>query len=179
MKGLTTIMNVTPLAPADRHGLKPGDVILTVDGEFASVVADTDQTLIGSPANYSKLVRMIDALEQGADSTFVVIRGCESVEITLQPGVRENEEAGDRALASWPGMLLDADLSVRVVAESGVAASLGIEEGDAITHVNSDQIDNRRQFYRGSDACRTERCSLGVYRNGIRFWSTEFVVPRD
>ena len=179
MKSLTTIMNVTPLAPADRHGLKPGDVILTVDGEFASVVADTDRTLVGSPANYSKLVRMIDALEPGADSTFVVMRGCESVEITLQPGVREDEEAGDRALASWPGMLLDADLSVRVVAESGVAASLGIEEGDVITHVNSDQIDNRRQFYRGIDACRTERCSLGVYRNGIRFWSAEFVVPRE
>ena len=178
MRSLTTIMNVTPLAPADRHGLKPGDVIVAVDGEFASVVADTDRTLIGSPANYSKLVRMIDALEPGTDSTFEVIRGCDDVEITLQAGIREEEDAGDRALASWPGMLLDADLSVLLVAESGVAAGLGIAAGDVITHVNSEQIDNRRHFYRSIDACRTDRCSLGVYRNGVLSWSPDFTVPR-
>ena len=35
VRSLPTIMNVTPLAPADRHGLKPGDVIFLVDGELA------------------------------------------------------------------------------------------------------------------------------------------------
>ena len=179
LASVTTIMNVTPLAPADRYGLKPGDVIVAVDGEFASVVADTDRTLVGSPASYSKLVRMIDALVPGADSTFEVIRGCEDVEITLQAGVREDEDAGDQALASWPGMLLDADLSVLFVAASGVAASFGIEVGDVITHVNNDQIDNLRQFYRSIDTCRTEPCSLGVYRNGVLSWSPDFIVPRQ
>ena len=174
MVSLTTIMNLTPLAPADRHGLKPGDVISLVDGEFAPVIANIDR-----PPSHSKLVRMIDALTPGEDSVFEVIRDCEYVEITLQAGVREEEEANVQTRASWPGMLLDAGLSVAAVTDSGVASSLGIDVGDVITHVNGDRIENLGQFYLGIDACRSERCSLGVYRNGILSWTSDFVVPRE
>lgn len=176
---LTTIMNVTPLAPADRHGLMPGDVILLVDGELTTVVADTDRILVGSPASYSKLIRTIDALTPGEDSTFTVLRpgNCEAIEITLQPGALEEAAAGDRALANWPGLLVAADLSILAVDESGVAASLEIREGDVVTHVNNDQIDTVAQFYRSIETCRTERCSWGVYRNGILVWGPDFIVP--
>ena len=174
MSDLTTIMDVTPLAPADRYGLKPGDVILLVDGELASVVADVDR-----PSGYKELVRMVDALTPGTDSTFEVFRDCDFVEITVQAGAREEQDAGDWSLASWPGMLLGADLTVLAVAESGVAASLGIEEGDKITHVNEDQLDTLVQFYQTIDTCRIERCSLGVYRNGFLSWSPDFMVPRQ
>ena len=120
---------------------------------------------------------MIDALTPGADSTFEVIRDCGFKEITLQPGVREDEEAGDRAFASWPGMLLNADLIVAAVAESGVAASLGIEEGEAILYVNNDRIESRGQFYQSIDTCREDRCSLGAIRiNGIVSWTPDFWV---
>ena len=71
VRSLPTIMNVTPLAPADRHGMKPGDVIFLVDGELASAVGDIDR-----PPSHSETVRMIDALTPG-DSTFEVIRNCE------------------------------------------------------------------------------------------------------
>ena len=170
---LTTIMNVAPLAPADQHGLKPGDVIDHVDGEFAPVIASIDR-----PASHSKLVRMIDALTPGENSTFRVVRDCEFLEITLQAGVRVEEEAGGRLLARWPGMLLDAALTVVAVHEPGVAASLGIKEGDIVTEVNGEQIENLGQFYLTIDQCRTQRCSLGVYRSGVQFWTPEFLVPR-
>ena len=173
VRGLTTIMNVAPLAPADRFGLKPGDVIFHVDGEFAPVIASVDR-----PPNHSRLVRMIDALTPGEDSTFRVIRDCEFIDITLQAGAREDVEADGRVLTRWPGMLLSADLSVVAVAEAGVAATVGIEEEDVVTHVNSDQIDSLGQFYRSIDTCRADRCSLGVYRNGVLFWTPDFVVPR-
>ena len=178
LRSLTTVMDVTPLGPADRHGLKPGDIIMTVNGELAPVLADTDRILARSAASYSKLIRMVDALTPGEDSTFEVVRDCDLIEITLQAGVREEEDAGDGALASWPGMLLNAELVVVDVAESGVAAGLGIEVGDVIADVNGAQIGNLRQFYRNIDTCRTERCSLGVYRNGMLSWTPDFVVPR-
>ena len=111
MRSLTTIMNVTPLAPADRHGLKPGDVIVAVDGEFASVVADTG-TLVGGPANDSKLIRMIDALEPGTDSTFEVIVAARPSRLRCRPAYVKRKMGATR---HWR-----ADRSVLLVAESGV-----------------------------------------------------------
>lgn len=160
------------LAPADLHGLKPGDVIFSVDGEFAPVIASIDR-----PPGHAKLVRMIDALTPGEESTFKIIRQCRFIEIGIQAGARE--QAGERTLASWPGMLPGGDLSVLALAESGVAASVGIEEGDVVRHVNGDRITDLREFYLGIDRCRTERCSLGVYRNGVLLWTSPFVVPRN
>ena len=172
VSSLPTIMNVTPLAPADRHGLKPGDVIFLVDGELASAVGDIDR-----PPSHSEAVRMIDALTPGADSTFEVIRDCEFIEITLQPGVREDEEPAHRAIASWPGMLLDADLTVAAVSESGVAASLGIVEGDVIVYVDGTRMESLGLLYQSIDTCREGPCSLGVARgNGIIFWTPDFLV---
>ena len=167
---VSTIMDVTPLGPADRHGLKPGDVMYRVDGEAASVVFDIDR-----PPGYKSLVRRIDAMTPGTNSAFKVFRNCELIEITVQAGALE--DVGDQVFASWPGMLLDAALSVVAVSESGVAAGVGIEEGDAITHVNNDRIDNLGQFYRRIDICRTKRCSLGIRRDGVLSWSPDFMVP--
>ena len=68
------ITGVLQGGPAARAGIRPGDVILQVDGKPVSHVPE--------------LLNMVAALKPGAPSTFAVQRGDETLELKVVPDLR-------------------------------------------------------------------------------------------
>jgi serine protease Do len=129
--------------PAERAGIKPGDVILRVDDK------EIDQT--------STLSQYIAQRKPGERSAVVVWRG--GREKKLEVRIAELEEpdaqiaaAGDSAheqgrlgLAVEPltpeeKEVLNIDSGVRVVNASGPAAAAGVQQGDIVLAINSERI---------------------------------------
>ena len=148
------INSVEALSPADDAGLRPGDVITKID-------------------------------DDGEESQFDLIRNCKKTEISVIPG---RSEEHDLETLRWPGMNLSVEteplrdgshgLEVEYIDEFGVVAGM-IRVGDFITDVNGEGITSMSQFYQIVDQCRSETCSLGLYRRGLRFRTPNFVLPRS
>jgi S1-C subfamily serine protease len=72
--GQTSIRDFTPISPARAAGLKPGDIILRVDGENVVNLIDA-----------STLIRRT---RPGNDVTFDLLRGEEKLTIRVKAGIR-------------------------------------------------------------------------------------------
>ena len=76
------ITGVLQDGPAAQAGMRPGDVIVRVDGK--------------NVANVSELLTAVAALKPGAASPFVVQRGDKMVELNISPGVRPRPQRNVR-----------------------------------------------------------------------------------
>ena len=63
--------NIAPNSPAERAGLKPGDVIIGLKGE---TVRSNDD-----------LLNLLDASSIGQDATLLVLRGNRELSLTVRP----------------------------------------------------------------------------------------------
>jgi serine protease Do len=143
------VVNVHSSSPAARGGIRPGDFIVSVDGD---AVADARE-----------LMRLVGNLEPGKRTRFrVVRRGTERV-FTVRLEERGNEEEIAGAESLWPGMVvipLSPDIRERasipsridgIVVASVLADSpadkAGLARGDVITMVDGADISDVAGFY--------------------------------
>lgn len=72
------IANVLKEGPADKAGIKPGDIIIAVEGKFVK--------------STSELLKMVAALSPGDTATVTVIRGKQEKKIPVNVGVRPRQK---------------------------------------------------------------------------------------
>lgn len=170
----SAVSAVTPNAPADKAGLKPGDIVTSYDGE---TVRDMAQLI--SMVQRSKIGREVKIGVWRAGQTLELIASI--TEATKPPEIifsPENEEARDNA-----EILKSVGVEVRnlisseymqgfrgVVVTSVLPGRLGegiLQEGDLIRAVNNSTITTSTEFYLHLAAsAAVQSTSLNIIRQG-------------
>jgi serine protease Do len=161
------VSNIFAGSPADKGGLVPGDLIISVDGEK---VENSDQ-----------LQRMIGTLPPGRSIGVDIIRLGEEQSLTIRLDARKSEEEISEDGGLWPGITvipidnrirMQLDLSVLTrgvvvayVSEGSSSAAAGIQQGDVITRINNKRISNLEDFYEKLNS-EDEEISFRILRDG-------------
>ncbi|MGH7444743.1 MAG: trypsin-like peptidase domain-containing protein [Longimicrobiales bacterium] len=127
------IASVAPGSPAAAAGLRPGDVIISVNGRRVGTPLDWEARLLDTPVGQSLQVVLTTGGEQRTVSvttqplpslTAERVEALSDLElVTVTPSIR-----AERRLASEQGAL--------IVELSDVARSVGLAEGDVIVQIN-------------------------------------------
>jgi serine protease Do len=153
-------------SPAERSGLRPGDLIVSVDGK---TIADS-----------TSLVRTVAQLEPGKTVPFVVIRGDEEITVPVETGRRDTAALEESDL--WPGISvqpitddlrerLEIGRGTRGVLVAGVyqgshAQESGLQRGDVILAINGREVTSISDFYRVLGEVDNEEVQFRILRNG-------------
>ncbi|MGB8656364.1 MAG: trypsin-like peptidase domain-containing protein [Candidatus Zixiibacteriota bacterium] len=155
------ISDITPGSPAEKAGLKPGDVVVEYNAQKISAEKEEDlnrfqflvsESQVGKPAHL-KIVR------GGADTNV-------TVEISMQPKVKADEfetqfgftvqEITDAIYRQ--NMLEDKEgVMVYFVEVGGAASTALLEEGDVIKRVESFDIKNLDEFKKSMDQVKDNK----------------------
>lgn len=140
------VTQVVPHSPAQKAGIKPDDVIVSVNGNPVSGAAD--------------LSNSIGVMRVGTPLTLGVIRNGKNLTIHATIGKQQSEQAGSAAHPELRGITVS-DLSegsplygqVKGVLVTGVAPNseaflAGLRPGDVITAVNRESVSNVGEFRR-------------------------------
>ncbi|MDR1445190.1 MAG: Do family serine endopeptidase [Treponema sp.] len=136
-------------SPADKGGIKPGDIITHVDGREAR-----DSTTLS---------RMVGDLRAGDRAAFTVIRGGAVQDLQVRIEARTDEVAANNKKL-WPGVLVvpvteqvrsafslnnnvQGLIAAQVLADSP-AEVIGLKRGDLITGINGETVRDLQSFYR-------------------------------
>ncbi len=140
------VTQVVPHSPAQKAGIKPDDVIVSVNGNPVSGAAD--------------LSNSIGVMRVGTPLTLGVIRNGKTLTLHATIGKQQSEQAGSAAHPESRGITVS-DLSegsplygqVKGVLVTGVAPNseaflAGLRPGDVITAVNRESVSNVGEFRR-------------------------------
>jgi serine protease Do len=138
------IADVAKAGPAEKAGLKPGDVVLSLDGKeirdsggLRNTVANT---AIGS------LIRLTIWRDKQEQEIMVMVGNLEDAVKALTAALKSRMGAAFRPLKPAEARGLGIDPSVGVVISSleskGPMAKVGFEVGDVILGINGQQIDS-------------------------------------
>jgi serine protease Do len=135
------VSSVEKGAPAQRAGVKPGDVILKVDDQLIDRTSDLSNYVARRiPGSESTLT----VWRQGKEDTLTV-RIAELKESNVASARGSDHEQGRLGLAVQPltaeeKKAAEIDAGVRVVGVDGPAAEAGVQVGDIVLSVNSRRI---------------------------------------
>jgi serine protease Do len=167
------VASVEPGSPADKAGLKAGDVVLAVNGTKVADSAD--------------LPRIIGDMRPGSPARLQIWRDRKSRELTVILGAQETEQTASRAsprgeqpntgklglagraLTPQEARQLGVPGGLLVEEAGGPAARAGIQRGDVILGVNNQPVTSVEQF-RGLLEQAGERFALLVQRGGGRLY---------
>ena len=165
------VSQVEPGGPADKAGLKPGDVILAYNGralsgsnELPALVANTKP---GTKAN-------VDVWRNGKKETIALTVGELKGDKTAQSEDNQGGEHGKLGLAVRPltpdeRKQLNGTAGLLVQQASGPAARAGIRQGDVITAVNGtpvksvDDLRRATEKSKGSVALLVKRGEASIF----------------
>ena len=121
---------VEPDSPADKAGIKRGDLILKIDGEENPVWRDVEDVILVNP---------------GQSVPVTVKRGDQNIDLTLPVAARpfDQEEIGYAGFK--PDVGSDAKIIVRRVNKDSPAEQAGLQAGDQIIAVNSKPVEQSIQ----------------------------------
>jgi serine protease Do len=138
------VSSVEKGAPAQRAGVKPGDVILKVDDQLIDRTSDLSNYIAGR--------------KPGEESTLTVWRGGKEEKLTvriaeLKAQNGSNTRAGSSAEHGRLGLAVEPltkdekesagiDAGVRVASSTGAAAAAGVQPGDIVLAINSHRVRN-------------------------------------
>jgi serine protease Do len=164
------VARLDPDGPAGKGGVKSGDIITAIDGKpVASVNALRNQIARTAPGTKIALSVFRDgktvdlnfpvgkqpdrnpAFAQGEEGTENPVIGNKDLGVSVKPL--------DKAAAKQYHLEAGKGVVVTEVAPNSLAAGLGINEGDVITHVGKTAVETPEQF---SDAMSKEKLSDGV-----------------
>lgn len=142
------IASVEPKSPADKAGLKPGDIVTQFDGNDISLSAELPQAV--GRASVGKSYSMTVFRERKAQAVSITIEAIPEDDLAatvpdrpdlsrLGMRLRDLQPAEKQQLKVSGGALI-----VQVVEGSG--ADAGLRPGDVITQVGTTAIDDAREF---------------------------------
>ena len=159
------VQSVSPDSPAEKAGLKHGDVIISIDG---NAIAGPEEA-----ADY------IGALKAGDKASFEIYRLGRQRTVTVSLQARPSSVLGRQpapqkiprkaATAQWEGVTVAADDGVVRVSEVDRSSPMAayLERGDVIVSVNSRPVKNAADFANAvKDAKLEEGVLFDVVRNG-------------
>ncbi len=172
------IGQVVPDSPADKAGLKAGDVIISYNGREVSQM--------------SMLPAMVANTNIGEKASLVLIRDGNEQTLTVEIGKLDEEETvlADTAtgtskklgmtvqeltpkIAESLGIKEDHGLIVTDVAPGSAAAEAGVQRGDIILEINREKIDNVAQYLKALQETKDNKSLLLLIQ---RDQQTRFVV---
>jgi len=144
------VSSVEEDGPAQRAGIKPGDVILKIDDEEIDRTSTLSQYIAQrKPGEHSTVIVWRDGREKNLD---VRIAELEEPRSLRAGGAGDSTEANGRlGLAVAPltpeeKEAADIDSGVRVVSATGAAADAGVRPGDIVLAVNSRRIESAEEL---------------------------------
>lgn len=144
------VTQVYPDTPAASAGIKPGDVLLSVDGVR---IQDKD--------HYLEVLRNYT---RGETLTLIVARGGEELQIAARPAIFDAARAVELALARWGMEVADAGdaagLAVTAVRAGSPAGRLGMRAGDRILKIGGDPIQHKDDYVRAFQRYRMHNTIL-------------------
>ncbi|MDH7500087.1 MAG: DegQ family serine endoprotease [candidate division NC10 bacterium] len=176
-EGGVLVSQVFKDSPAERAGIKQGDVILEFDGKVTKEIGELSRTVATSPV--------------GKSVTLKIFR--EGKTLTLQAKIAEMKEEREVAeapsrkplglsvqditpeLARRLGVEEGSGVIVTQVEPRGPAAGAGINRGDVIQEVNRQPVGSVEEFNRALEQAKAEEDILFLVRRGEQ--SLFIVVP--
>lgn len=136
-------------SPAEKSGLLPGDIVISINGEEIS--------------DYRHLSRVVGDLPAGSTSVFLLFRSGSMIELEVSIGNRGSDtEIEESYRWMWPGMTVvpmmdgvsnrdtvDTDGVIIRDLRPGTEAHLsGMKPGDVILEINGQKVKNLLEFYK-------------------------------
>src|SRR5262245_62058088 len=159
------VADVVPDSPADRAGLKSGDVVISVDGEKVNGPSD--------------VARLVGFAKPGQERRLTVWRDKREVKVEAKLAVTPGEQARARLGLEVQPVTPDVAEELRLTSPEGVvvsdvqpggaAAAAGIERGDVITSIDGKTVKTLADFERltraksGAYAMRLNRDGASLY----------------
>ena len=165
------VSNVDHDGPADKAGLKSGDVILKVNGQ--AIVASADlPALIGAATPGDKV--SLDVWRQGKRETFTAKLGDAGDKSAKIAKSEDSVGQGNLGLALrplQPQEKREAGVAQGLMVEevAGLAAAAGVQPGDLLVAVNGTPIENIDQV-RAMVAKATKSVALLIQRDGNKIF---------
>lgn len=167
--------DVDPLGPAAEAGLKPGDVIVAVNGQAVHARFEEDLPTV---------LKRIAELPIGSSAVFTVQRGDEAQDITIETKEERDYKGEEVEFPVWgftaadltPAIVQAARLSSnRGIVISGVevgtvAAEAGLKKGDIVLSVDEQEIANLAEFqeiYEAANEAEKRLVLLDVKRGAL------------
>jgi serine protease Do len=161
---------VEPGGPADKGGIKVGDIILKFNGVAIERSSDLPR-LVGSTALGSKAT--VTVWRKGAQQDLsVIIVELEPDAVAKKPGTPKAAPASNAlglAVSDLPPAKkkeLQLDGGVQVDAVEGVAARAGLQAGDVILQLNNTEIRDAKQFNAAVARLDPKKPSVVLVRRG-------------
>ena len=163
--------------PADKAGIKKGDIVLTFDGKEIKEMSDLPlivaQTQVGEKVevtilrNGKDLTKKVTIGELREDETYAFADEKTREDIGMQVNELTRELARRYGISETRGVL------VTYVEDDSPAERAGIREGDVIIEVNRESIENLDQYYHAiKEAKKGDKILLWIKRGR----SSQFVV---
>jgi serine protease Do len=136
-------------SPAEIGGIFPGDIVIKINDEPVH--------------DYRHLSRIVGSIGAGEEAAFIVYRAGEETTLGIKMGLRGSEAEIEKAYYEmWPGFsVIHTDeiaegmdeisvkgLMILDLFPNGMPKSAGMEDGDVILAINSNQVKNLMDFYR-------------------------------
>ena len=178
------VSSVQPGGPADRAGIKAGDIIVEVNGKKISDISDLQNQVMKNPPG-SKL--KIKVIRDGKELTFDVITvPLESDETasTEESGQATNIENTIGLIVKdiTPDLIkryglpkVDYGVLVYAVKEGSVAEEAGLQAGDIILSVNKKPVKSSAEFWQIINKAKSEKQDsvlLYIQRGDNRIYTT-------
>lgn len=136
---------VAPGSPAERVGIRPGDRILTVDGDNIDTWED---------------LAIAIGMRPSRDVAVTLLRDGQTESVTVHPNPETRFEFGDI------GVLPDASPRIRAVVAGDPADRAGLRAGDEVVSVNGERVVFSRQLSEALRRNAGKRVELLVRRGG-------------
>jgi serine protease Do len=144
------VSNVSKDSPADKAGLKTGDIILEFDGKPIDEMNELPRLVASMPVGKKAAVKILrDGKELSVTVTIELLKGKESESAAGEPdklGITVTELTGD--LAAKMGISETSGVVVAEVKQGSIAEDAGLVRGDIIKEINDVKITTMKDYER-------------------------------